>query len=362
MTSGSPGDATPARASSPGTRSGEALLEVTDLRVSIRTEDGVVGAVDGVSWSVERGMVLGIVGESGSGKSVSCLTLLGLLPRSRTTVSGSARFSGRELIGLPERELCRIRGGEIAMIFQDPLTALNPVLSVERQLVEAIHLHRDARASAAREEAAAMLGRVGIPNPRARLRAYPHELSGGMRQRVSIAMALLNDPALLIADEATTALDVTTQAQVLALLRDLRDRTNSAIVLITHDLGVVAETCDEVLVMYAGRVVERGPVDAVFAQPSHPYTWGLLGSIPGLDPGGTRLRTIRGTPPSLLAPPAGCRFHPRCDHALDVCRVAAPPPAPAPDGAVGHATACHLDATALRAGGALASVGLREDA
>jgi peptide/nickel transport system ATP-binding protein len=334
----------------------EILLSVTDLRVSIETEDGVVGAVDGVSWSVRRGKVLGIVGESGSGKSVSCLTLLGLLPPRRTTVSGSVLFKGQEMLGRSERELRPVRGEQIAMIFQDPLTSLHPLVSIGRQLVEAIQLHHRTPKDRALTRAVEMLGLVGIPQPAERMGSFAHELSGGMRQRVMIAMALINDPELLIADEATTALDVTTQAQILELLQDLRRRTNASTVLVTHDLGVVAEACDEVVVMYAGRVAERGTVTAVLEQPSHPYTWGLLGSMPGIDRGAPRMRTIRGTPPSLLAPPDGCRFHPRCPAAMDICRRVAPPLTATPDGASGHVTACHLDATAIREGARRSSV------
>jgi peptide/nickel transport system ATP-binding protein len=332
------------------------LLAVRDLSVEIQSEDGVVHAVDHVSWSVNRGDVLGIVGESGSGKSVSCLSLLGLLPEKRTTVTGSAVFDGVELLECSEEELDSIRGGRIAMIFQDPLTSLHPLMSVGAQLLEAIKLHRKIAKADAKAVAIEMLGRVGIPDPARRMKAYPHELSGGMRQRVMIAMALINDPAVLVADEATTALDVTTQAQILDLLRDLCARANSAIVLITHDLGVVAEVCDHVVVMYAGRVAESGTVEAVLERPSHPYTWGLLGSMPSVDAKAARARTIGGTPPSLLNPPSGCRFHPRCPHALDICRVEQPPLQRSPDGDDSHATACHLDAARLREGADRASV------
>ncbi|MGI8571462.1 MAG: ABC transporter ATP-binding protein [Solirubrobacteraceae bacterium] len=335
---------------------GAPLLSVRDLSVTIRTEDGVLGAVDRVSWSVDRGGVLGIVGESGSGKSVSCLALTGLLPPRRTSVSGSALFKGEELLGRSEGELNAIRGRDIAMIFQDPMTSLHPLIAIGQQLIEAIKLHRRVPKAQARERAVEMLGSVGIPDPGRRMDSYPHELSGGMRQRVMIAMALINDPALLIADEATTALDVTTQAQILDLLRDLSRRANSAIVLITHDLGVVAEVCDRVVVMYAGRVVERGSVEAVLERPSHPYTWGLLGSMPSVDPQAARSRTIGGTPPSLLTPPAGCRFHPRCPYATERSRREVPLLRPAPDGEPGHMTACHLPDDQLREGAARASV------
>ncbi|MGA2011563.1 MAG: ABC transporter ATP-binding protein [Solirubrobacteraceae bacterium] len=335
---------------------GVPLLSVRDLSVTIDTEDGVVDAVDRVSWSVDRGGILGIVGESGSGKSVSCLSLVGLLPRRRTTVGGAAMFDGSDLLTRSERELNAIRGARIAMIFQDPLTSLHPLASVGGQLREAITLHHRMPRAQARERAVEMLTKVGIPDPERRMSAYPHELSGGMRQRVMIAMALINDPALLIADEATTALDVTTQAQILDLLRDLCRRANSAIVLITHDLGVVAEVCDHVVVMYAGRVVERGTVEAVLERPSHPYTWGLLDSMPSVDPTAARARTIGGAPPSLLHPPAGCRFHPRCPYAMDRCRTEVPPAHRAPDGDLDHATACHLGDAELVAGSRRSSV------
>ena len=332
------------------------LLAVRDLSVEIQSEDGVVHAVDHVSWSVNRGDVLGIVGESGSGKSVSCLSLVGLLPEKRTTVTGSAVFDGVELLECSEEQLDSIRGGQIAMIFQDPLTSLHPLMSVGAQLLEAIKLHRKKTKADAKALAIEMLARVGIPDPAERMKAYPHELSGGMRQRVMIAMALINDPAVLVADEATTALDVTTQAQILDLLRDLCARANSAIVLITHDLGVVAEVCDHVVVMYAGRIAESGTVEAVLERPSHPYTWGLLGSMPSVDAKAARARTIGGTPPSLLNPPSGCRFHPRCPHALDVCRDAIPLLRQTPDGDGTHVTACHLDDARLRKGAEQTSV------
>jgi peptide/nickel transport system ATP-binding protein len=332
------------------------LLAVQDLSVEIQSEDGVVHAVDHVSWSVNRGDVLGIVGESGSGKSVSCLSLVGLLPEKRTTVTGSAVFEGVDLLQCSDEQLDSVRGGQIAMIFQDPLTSLHPLMSVGAQLLEAIRLHQKMAKAEARARAVDMLARVGIPDPDHRMRAYPHELSGGMRQRVMIAMALINDPAVLVADEATTALDVTTQAQILDLLRDLCARANSAIVLITHDLGVVAEVCDHVVVMYAGRVAESGTVEAVLERPSHPYTWGLLGSMPSVDAKSSRVRTIGGTPPSLLNPPDGCRFNPRCPHAFDLCREKTPTLRPSPDGEDTHVTACHLDEARLRQGADQASV------
>jgi peptide/nickel transport system ATP-binding protein len=318
-----------------------ALLEVKNLSTTFHTDDGPVGAVDGVSFSVERGQVLGIVGESGSGKSVTSLSIMGLLPRQRTRITGEAVFEGRDLLKLSGEELRRVRGDQMAMIFQDPMTSLNPVYTVGRQLEEAVRLHRDVSQREARARAREMLAAVGIPRPEERLASYPHEFSGGMRQRVMIAMALMNDPALLIADEPTTALDVTTQAQILNLMRRLRRDFDSAIIMITHDLGVVAEICDEVLVMYAGRVVEQGTVDEIFERPQHPYTWGLLGSMPGRAAGG-RLTAIPGTPPSLLHPPRGCRFNPRCPYVMDICRDDPPPPLMPTPGHESHVNACHL--------------------
>jgi peptide/nickel transport system ATP-binding protein len=261
-----------------------------------------------------------------------------------------------ELLDRPESDLHPVRGGQISMIFQDPLTSLHPTLSVGKQLIEAVRLHAQVSKQEARDRSVEMLSKVGIPEPARRMKSYPHEMSGGMRQRVMIAMGLINDPSLLIADEATTALDVTTQAQILELLRDLSRRANSAIILITHDLGVVAEVCDQVVVMYAGRVVERGSVDAVLERPSHPYTWGLLGSMPTVDATAARSRTIGGAPPSLLAPPRGCRFHPRCPHAMDRCRIDVPEMRPSGDDDPGHVSACHLDEAQLRDGAARSSV------
>jgi peptide/nickel transport system ATP-binding protein len=319
-----------------------ALLDVRDLRTSFRTDDGVVRAVAGVSFTLEQGRTLGIVGESGSGKSVTCLTLLGLNDRRTTVVEGEALFKGRDLLTLPPRELRAIRGNEIAMIFQDPMTCLNPVQRVGKQLVEAVLLHQDISRRAARARALELVKLVGIPQAERRIDDYPHQFSGGMRQRAMIAMALVNDPDLLIADEPTTALDVTTQAQILALIGRLRDELDSAVILITHDLGVVAEVADDVAVMYSGGVVEQGPVSAVFRAPRHPYTWGLFGSRPRLDRNVERLAQIPGSQPSLLAPPEGCRFHPRCRFAFDACRRERPPLRPAVGDAT-HADACLLD-------------------
>ena len=317
------------------------LLEISDLHTTFQTEDGPVRAVDGVSFRIEPGRVLGIVGESGSGKSVTCLSILGLTPRRRTMVTGRAIFKGADLLTMGERDLRGIRGSDIAMIFQDPMTSLNPVRTIGYQLTEAIRLHERTPGRVAWERARDTLGSVGIPNPEERMRGYPMELSGGMRQRVMIAMALVNHPDLLIADEPTTALDVTTQAQVLDLLRELRERSASSIILITHDLGVVADLCDDVLVMYAGRAVEQGPVRDIFRNPTHPYTCGLLASLPRTNVGARRIRAIRGTPPSLLAVPPGCPFHPRCPEAMDRCRIDRPVLEPvAPRSA--QVVACHL--------------------
>jgi peptide/nickel transport system ATP-binding protein len=318
------------------------LLEVNDLRTHFMTDDGIVKAVDGVSFSIEKGQTLGIVGESGSGKSVSCLTIMGLNPPS-AIVSGEALFKGEDLVTANSKRLRDVRGNDIAMIFQDPMTSLNPVHTIGRQLVEAIMLHRDVTKKQARARALELLKAVGIPRAERRITDYPHQFSGGMRQRVMIAMALINDPDLLIADEPTTALDVTTQAQILALMKRLQQEFDSAILMITHDLGVVAEVADDVLVMYAGNVVENGPVRDIFHAPHHPYTWGLLGSLPRLDDDPDhRLTQIPGQPPSLLRPPSGCRFHPRCPYVMDVCRSEFPELKPVP-GEAYHAQRCWLD-------------------
>ena len=302
------------------------LLEVSDLHVEIPTEDGVVKAVSGLSFSLEPGKTLGIVGESGSGKSVTALTLLGLTARMGAQISGSAVFEGQDLLSLSDRQMRSLRGNEIAMIFQDPLAALHPLYRVGAQIVEAIQAHRDVSDADARARALELLELVGISNPARRLDEYPHEFSGGMRQRAMIAMALSNEPKLLIADEPTTALDVTVQAQILLLLERLQEELGMAILIITHDLGVVAEMADDVGVMYAGGFVERAPVAEVFDDPQHPYTWGLLGSIPRLDlPRGQPLVPIPGRPPSLISPPSGCTFHPRCPHARPQCPTLEPP-------------------------------------
>jgi peptide/nickel transport system ATP-binding protein len=290
-----------------------ALLEVRDLAVQFATDDGIVRAVDGVSYSVDPHRSLGIVGESGSGKSVSNLTVLGLTRANNATFSGEVLFEGRDLLKMPEEELRQVRGEEIAMIFQDPLSSLHPFYRVGSQLIEAVRAHHDVSKAAARDKAIEMLQLVGIPEPRSRVDAYPHEFSGGMRQRAMIAMALINQPKLLIADEPTTALDVTVQAQILELIERLQAETGTAVIMITHDLGVVAEVTDEIAVMYAGRVVERAATTELFAAPQHPYTWGLLRSIPRLDsPRDEPLVPIEGRPPSLILRPSGCAFHPRC--------------------------------------------------
>ena len=319
-----------------------ALLEVNDLKTYFRTDDGIVKAVDGVNFTVEKGKTLGIVGESGCGKSVTCLTMMGLNNRRNTSTSGQAMFKGEDLITMKPKRLREIRGNDIAMIFQDPMTSLNPVHTIGRQLVEAIQLHRDVTKRAARSRALELLKAVGIPRAERRIDDYPHQFSGGMRQRVMIAMALINDPDLLIADEPTTALDVTTQAQILELMNRLQREFGSAIILVTHDLGVVAETADDVVVMYAARVVERAPVENLFNRPHMPYTWGLLGSLPRLDTDMDRLTQIAGQPPSLLNPPRGCRFHPRCPYVMSICKEQEPELRPVSNDP-GHLQACHLD-------------------
>src|SRR6266516_1817588 len=318
-----------------------ALLEVSDLTTEFVTGDGVVRAVDGVSFTIDKGRTLGIVGESGSGKSVTCLTIMGLNERRRSRTSGQALFKGENLLTMPQDRLRELRGNEIAMIFQDPMTSLNPVRTIGHQLREAVLLHNDVSRAAAKEKALEHLKEVGIPNAARRMHDYPHQFSGGMRQRVMIAMALVNSPDLLIADEPTTALDVTTQAQILELMKRLQQTYGSAIIMITHDLGVVAEVADEVLVMYAARVAERAPADVLFARPEHPYTWGLMRSLPRTGSEDERLVQIPGQPPSLLHPPAACRFHPRCPHAFDRCRVETPQLLPSPADA-SHVRACFL--------------------
>ena len=298
----------------------EPLLSVRGLKVRFSTEDGIVRAVDGVDFDLARGQVLGIVGESGSGKSVTALTLLGLTRAPNTAFEGDVEYKGQNLLALSERRLRDVRGNEIAMIFQDPMTSLNPVYRVGEQIVEAILTHEAVGKQTARRRAIELLRQVGIPNANERVHDFPHQFSGGMRQRAMIAMALACNPDVLIADEPTTALDVTIQAQIIELIDQLKDDFNSAVILITHDLGVVADVADEIIVMYAGRVVERADTRGLFYDPQMPYTWGLLGSIPRLDrPKGGRLASIKGAPPSLINLPRGCKFRPRCPHAFEKC-------------------------------------------
>jgi peptide/nickel transport system ATP-binding protein len=318
----------------------EPLLDVRDLRVTFRTDAGDVTAVDGISFAVAAGEILAIVGESGSGKSVSMMSVMRLLPKRSATFAGEVRYGGRDLMRLSQGEMRSIRGSELAMIFQDPMTSLNPVYPVGWQIAEQIRVHEGASAAAARERAVELLQAVGIPDAARRADDYPHRFSGGMRQRVMIAMALSCRPRVLIADEPTTALDVTIQAQILQLIRELRTETGCSVVLITHDLGVVAELADRVQVMYAGRIVEQGPTRAIFRDPMHPYTWGLLGSIARLDrPRPRRLTAIAGQPASAADAPTGCVFKTRCPHRFAACDTA--PPLIAKREA-GHLDACHL--------------------
>jgi peptide/nickel transport system ATP-binding protein len=295
---------------------GDALLEVRDLRISFPTDDGLVQAVDGVSFSLARGKTLGIVGESGSGKSVTSLGILGLHEHTNAEISGQIWLDREELVTAGPARVRQLRGSKMAMIFQDPLSSLHPYFTVGAQITEAYLIHNDVSRKAARQHTVDMLGRVGIPQPSARVDDYPHQFSGGMRQRAMIAMALCCNPELLIADEPTTALDVTVQAQILDLISDLQREIGSAVIIITHDLGVVAELSDDILVMYSGRIAEYGSAEDIFWRPGHPYTWGLLSSMPRLDEArAERLVPIKGTPPSLIHVPAGCPFHPRCDYA-----------------------------------------------
>ena len=319
------------------------LLDVRDLAVSFSTEEGAVQAADGVSFALRGGEVLAVVGESGSGKSVTATTLMGLTRGPNASISGTANFEGSELIAASDEELRRIRGNRMAMVFQDPLSSLDPVYRVADQIVEQIQAHRDVGKDEARERAIELLDAVGIPDAAGRADSYPHEFSGGMRQRVMIAMALSLDPALLIADEPTTALDVTIQAQIIDLLRELNRSRDLAVLLITHDIGVVAEIADRVAVMYAGRIVEYGTVEEIFYDPQHPYTWGLLGSLTRIDrPRPQRLPQIPGMPPSLISPPRGCHFRPRCPHAFDRCTEVPGLEARLPD-APGHLDRCWLE-------------------
>lgn len=301
------------------------LLAVTDLRVAFETDAGLARAVDGVTFTVHAGETVGLVGESGCGKSLTALSLLKLIPAGGQLAPGSrVAFNGVDVFTLPDRQLRALRGDRMSMIFQEPMTALNPVLSVGEQVAEVVRVHRPVAKREAWEQAVEMLARVGIPDAAERARQYPHELSGGMRQRVMIAMALVLEPALVIADEPTTALDVTIQAQILELMRELRDRLGMAVLLITHDLGVVAEMASRVLVMYAGEIVEEAPVEALFSTATHPYTVGLLAAVPTLDTSRERLLTIPGTVPPATDWPAGCRFRDRCAHAWDRCTTDAP--------------------------------------
>jgi oligopeptide/dipeptide ABC transporter ATP-binding protein len=296
------------------------LLQVQDLRVGFLTEDGMLTAVDGVSFELGAGEVLAIVGESGCGKSVTSQTMMGLTRSPNARIEGSVKYKGEEILDAPDEVLRRIRGEELAMIFQDPISALNPVYKVGAQITEAIQAHEDVSDDVAKRRATELLSQVGIPDAARRVDEYPHEFSGGMRQRAMIAMALALEPNVLIADEPTTALDVTIQAQILRLLKQLNEDRGLAVIMVTHDLGVVADIADRVLVMYAGRVVESGSLDEIFYDPQHPYTWGLLGSLTRLDrPRAHRLAQIKGQPPSLIRPPEGCHFRPRCPHAFDKC-------------------------------------------
>ena len=320
------------------------FLEVSNLQVSFPTEDGIVHAVDGVSFNVERGKVLAVVGESGSGKSVTSQAVMGLLNRKATQISGRVVLDGQDLLAMDDKDVRKLRGGKMAMIFQDPLSSLHPYYRISKQLIEAVRVHQNVSKSDARKQAVSMLDQVGIPAPERRIDDYPHQLSGGMRQRVMIAMALLNNPSLLIADEPTTALDVTVQAQIIELIQQIQQVSDAAIIFITHDLGVVAEIAHDVLVMYAGRIVEYAPVETLYGQPQMPYTLGLMASIPRLDRDPhVRLDPIPGNPPSLINLPSGCSFNPRCTFSDQVadgrCSMELPELLPAGEG---HLVRCHL--------------------
>ncbi len=318
----------------------EPLLEVRDLKVHFPTDDGLVKAVDGVSFSLQQGETLGVVGESGSGKSVTFLTVMGLIRSGQAIIEGEVIFQGQDLLKLPADEMRNVRGDKISMIFQDPMTSLHPFYKVGYQIAEAIRTHQKISKQEARDQAVEMLRRVNIPRPEERADQYPHEFSGGMRQRAMIAMALSLNPDLLVADEPTTALDVTVQAQILDLIDRLRAEFNAAVVIITHDLGVVAEHCDNIQVMYAGKAAEFGDARDIYYNAHHPYTWGLLRSIARVDQAvGERLHPIKGLPPSLIFVPPGCSFHPRCPYAFDRCKTEVPLLLPS-DGH--HASACHL--------------------
>lgn len=319
--------------------SSQVLLEVKDLHVHFPTQDGLVKAVDGLSFSVRRGETFGIVGESGSGKSVTCLTALGLINRARAQVSGEVLFMGRDLLSLNKDEIREVRGKDLSMIFQDPFACLHPYYRVGDQIVEAVLAHDTCSKKQAAERAIDLLDAVGIPQPRERFKSYPHEYSGGMRQRAMIAMALVHNPDLLIADEPTTALDVTVQAQILELIDKIKREFNIGVILITHDLGVISDVAQSVMVMYAGRAVELGSREDIFTRPLHPYTWGLLESIPHIGKKGHRLVPIEGSPPSLIHVPPGCPFHPRCPHRFEPCDKDVPQLV---DRGGGHPDACHL--------------------
>jgi peptide/nickel transport system ATP-binding protein len=324
---------------------GETFLEVRDLKVHFPTDDGVVKSVDGLSFQLDRGKTLGIVGESGSGKSVTSLSIMGLHKAGTAQMSGQVLLNGQNLIDMNKEKVRSLRGKNMAMIFQDPLSAMHPYYTVGNQIIEAYRIHHDVSKAVARKHAIDMLDRVGIPNPKGRVDDYPHQFSGGMRQRAMIAMALSCDPELLIADEPTTALDVTVQAQILDLIRDLQQEFNSAVIIITHDLGVVAELADDILVMYAGRCIEYGTADDIFREPQHPYTWGLLGSMPRLDrERSERLLPIKGTPPSLINVPPGCPFHPRCSYTSLNGGASETEVPELRDVGNGHQIACHLSA------------------
>jgi peptide/nickel transport system ATP-binding protein len=300
------------------------LLDVRGLTVRFPTSDGVVQAVSDVTFSLNRGETLGVVGESGSGKSVSNLAIMGLLNRQRTAISGEVEFMGRDLLSLRQNDLRRIRGKDIAMVFQDPFACLHPMYRVGAQIAEAVTAHQDVSRDAAWARAVELLDHVGIPNAKSRSRDYPHQFSGGMRQRAMIAMALVHNPSILICDEPTTALDVTVQAQIIELIEEVKREFDIGVILVTHDLGVVAETANSVMVMYAGRIMEYGPARQIFENPQHPYTWGLLDSMPSVERRLTALVPIEGSPPSLLAPPSGCPFHPRCRFRFEPCPVDRP--------------------------------------
>ncbi|WP_328993766.1 ABC transporter ATP-binding protein [Kribbella sp. NBC_01245] len=322
-----------------------AFLDVRDLKVHFKTDDGIVKSVDGLSFQLERGKTLGIVGESGSGKSVTSLSIMGLHKRGSAQISGEVLLDGMDLVSASPEEVRLLRGKRMAMIFQDPLSAMHPYYTVGHQIIEAYRVHNKVTKQVARKHAIEMLDRVGIPQPDKRIDAYPHQFSGGMRQRAMIAMALSCDPELLIADEPTTALDVTVQAQILDLIRDLQQEFNSAVIIITHDLGVVAELADDIQVMYAGRAIEYGAAEDIFDRPQHPYTWGLLGSMPRIDRERTeRLIPIQGTPPSLINVPPGCAFNPRCNYSELNGGASETERPELLDVGDGHKVACHLNA------------------